>query len=196
MPPICLATTNQGKLTEFKHNLEPLGYNIFTLAPNYPEVPETGLTFVENALIKARAACKYYKIPTLADDSGICVPNLDGAPGIYSARYAGTKATAQNNIDLLLKKMSALKGLDREAYFYCALVYLRYPNDPCPIVATATWYGMIIEEQQGERGFGYDPIFFIPELACTASELSKQQKNQISHRGLALKQLTSALANL
>jgi XTP/dITP diphosphohydrolase len=193
MPQICLATTNQGKLVEFKHYLEPLGFDLTTLDDNYPDVPETGLTFIENALIKARAASAHYHMPVLADDSGICVPALNGAPGIYSARYAGKGASAQNNINSLLNNMKDLTGDDRQAFFYGALVFMTHSEDPTPIIATGRWHGVILPEQQGYEGFGYDPIFYIPELKCTAAQLSQSEKNKISHRGLALQQLQEAL---
>lgn len=196
MTSICLATTNQGKLTEFKAYLEPLGFDIKTLSSDYPDVPETGLTFVENAIIKARAACAFYQMPILTDDSGICVPALKGAPGIYSARYAGKGATAQDNIDLLLQNMQNLKGDARKAYFYGALVFMQHAEDPTPIVATASWHGHIVEDQQGQQGFGYDPVFFLPELNCTAAQLDKAEKNKISHRGLALQQLQQVLQTI
>lgn len=195
MTQICLATTNKGKLAEFQNYFQPLGYKLKTLEADYPDIPETGKTFIENALIKARAACAHYQMPVLADDSGLCVPALNHSPGIFSARYAGAEAIAQDNIDLLLKNMRHLKGNQREAYFYAALVLMQDANDPTPIIATASWHGHIVDEQLGQQGFGYDPIFYLPELQCTAAQLNQNEKNQISHRGLALKQILNTLQN-
>lgn len=167
------------------------------LGEDYPDIAETGTSFVENALIKAKAAASFYNMPVLADDSGICVPALNGAPGIYSARYAGQQTTAAKNIDQLLKDMAHLTATDRDAYFYGALVFLQHADDPCPIIITEEWHGNILcEQKENIHGFGYDPIFFIPELNCTAAELSQAEKNKISHRGLGLQKLTAVLKTL
>jgi XTP/dITP diphosphohydrolase len=155
------------------------------------EIDEPYGTFVENALVKARHASRCSGLPALADDSGICVTALNGAPGVFSARYAGEpKSDARNN----LKLIEALKNeTDRRAYYYCVIVLLRHADDPQPIIVEGSWYGEIITHPQGERGFGYDPYFFVPELGKTAAELSAEQKNSISHRGKALAQLSTVL---
>lgn len=190
MRTIVLATSNLGKCKELKALLSPLSC-ISQDECNIPSVEETGLTFVENALLKARHASTYSNMPALADDSGLVVPALAGEPGIYSARYGGKNATEISNIELLLHKM---KGLNtRSAYFYCVLVYLRFPTDPVPLIAQGKIEGHIHTHAQGDCGFGYDPIFYLPEYACTMAELSLTLKNQISHRAQALQQLREQL---
>lgn len=191
---VVLASGNQGKvkeLTELLHaqKIEVLAQSEFGI--DSPE--ETGLTFIENALIKARYAAEKTGLPAMADDSGLSIPGLKGAPGIYSARYAGEGATDQDNIDLVLNNMTGLEGNEREAVFNCVLVYLRHAQDPTPIVCHGQWKGTITQEQLGQGGFGYDPIFWVPEKQCTAAELSKTEKNAISHRGQALALLLAQL---
>jgi len=185
---VVLASNNSGKLQEFSALFTPLKFNIQAQNKlNISSIDETGLSFIENSLIKARHASKLSKMPAIADDSGLVIPALDGAPGIFSARYSGKDANDQNNIDYLLTKMKDIK--DRQAYFYCALVFIRHPNDPTPIIATGTFNGVISFQQHGQQGFGYDPIFYIPEYQQTAAEMSKQQKNSISHRAIASQKL-------
>lgn len=174
--------------------LEPIGLEIIPQVElNVPPVAETGLTFVENALIKARHATAYTRMPAIADDSGLVVPALHGAPGIYSARYAGEKAMDGQNTKKLLLNMENLPDEKRQAYFYCALVFIRYELDPVPLIASGQWQGAILREPKGDNGFGYDPVFYIPEHQCSAAELTTDLKNQISHRALVLQALLKQL---
>lgn len=187
---IVVATANAGKVRELAHALASLGCTLVTQR-GIASVAETGATFVENALIKARHAASESGLPAIADDSGLVVPALGGAPGIRSARFAGEDATdAENNAKLL----AALGGIrDRQAHFYCALVHLTTPGDPAPSIATARWEGVIAEEPRGDNGFGYDPHFLIPALGKTAAELAVDDKNALSHRGQACRRLASLL---
>ena len=157
------------------------------------EVPETGLTFVENALIKAHNAAAQSGLPALADDSGIVVDALDGEPGIYSARYAGTHGDDQANTDKLLSEMQAVPDGQRSARFWCAIVFVEHANDPTPVIIQRGWEGEILREAAGENGFGYDPIFYVPDLGCASAELSPEIKNNLSHRGKALNALLTEL---
>ena len=187
-----LATRNEGKLRELRAILTPLGFDLESLeALNLPSPEETGSTFVENALIKAKAASAGSGLPAFADDSGIVVPALGGAPGIYSARFAGANATdADNNAKLV----AALAGaVDRSAYYYCAMVYLQNESDPTPIIATASWHGTIVDEPRGSNGFGYDPYFLVTGRERTAAELDSAEKNQVSHRAKATRALVRML---
>lgn len=190
MHTIVLATTNQGKVKEFSHYLNPLNFNI---QPNHelPEVEETGSTFIENAILKAKSASSFCNIPALADDSGLVVPALNGEPGIFSARYAGKNASSKANVSKLLDALDKIS--DRRAYFYCAIAYLDSTENPCPIIATGKWEGFITQSPAGLDGFGYDPIFFVPSHNKTAAELSIDIKNSISHRALALNCLMNKL---
>ncbi len=191
--PLVLASNNRGKLAEFARLLEPLGFEIKTQAElNISEAEEPHPTFVENALAKARHAARESGLPALADDSGICVPALGGAPGVFSARYAGEpKSDAANNAKLI----ADLKNhADKSAYYYCVLIYLRHADDPQPVIAEARWAGEIIDQPRGQGGFGYDPHFWLPSLKKTAAELSPEEKNQISHRAQALRLLVAQLA--
>lgn len=184
---IVLASDNPGKLKEIQSFFE--GLSVTLLAQNQLNVEpaeETGLSFVENAIIKARHAAKSTGLPALADDSGLCVNALEGAPGIYSARYAGIGVSSTLHIQKLLSALCAVKESDRLAQFYCAIVYVRHHLDPIPIICQAQWEGRILTEPRGHGGFGYDPVFFISHLNCTAAELKSEQKNKISHRALAL----------
>ncbi len=192
MKELILATNNKGKIKELNALLAPI-LCIAQADLNIKEVEETGLSFIENALIKARHASYYAKKPALADDSGLVVPALNGAPGIYSARYAGNKANDADNIKRLLNNMDHLSSEQHQAYFYCALALVRHDQDPTPIIATGRFHGTIIKEQKGNNGFGYDPIFYIEEHQCTMAELSASIKNKISHRALALNQLKDML---
>jgi XTP/dITP diphosphohydrolase len=192
---IVLATGNQGKLREFKsllgeYDIDVIPQSDFDFTP--PE--ETGLSFVENAIIKAREAAKKTGLPALADDSGIAIDALNGRPGIYSARFAGENASDQDNIDLALKKLEGVAQADRTAQFHCVLVYMAHAEDPTPLICHGRWPGRITETQSGNEGFGYDPVFWVEDKQCTAAELSKEEKNLISHRGQATKELLSKIA--
>ena len=158
-----------------------------------PEVEETGLTFVENALLKARHAAQHTGLPALADDSGLVVDALGGAPGIYSARYAGPGAGDQANMDKLLQALAGVSAEQRSGRFVCALVLLHHAADPTPIICQASWEGMILTEPRGTHGFGYDPVFFVPDQNRTAAELDPASKNRLSHRGRALAELVRLL---
>ncbi len=160
-----------------------------------PEIVESGLTFVENAILKARNAAKCTGLPAIADDSGLEVDALKGAPGIYSARFAGPSAGDVDNNAKLLVELEGIAGAQRTARFQCVLVYLRHEHDPVPLICQGSWEGSILHAPQGENGFGYDPLFFIKEPGCSAAELSAEQKNQLSHRGQALRQLTGILTS-
>ena len=195
MKTLVLASNNAGKLREFSTLLAPLDWEVRPQADfQVSEVAEPHPTFIENALTKARHAAQHTGLPALADDSGICVPALNGAPGVHSARFAGLpKSDVRNNTQLI----ELLKAhTDRRAYYVCVLVFLRHANDPQPLIAQATWWGEMVEEPKGENGFGYDPYFFLPTLGCTAAQLSAAQKNQLSHRGQALRCLLQALQAL
>ncbi|MFQ0995393.1 XTP/dITP diphosphatase [Gilliamella sp. BG2] len=190
MQKIVLATNNQGKVNELQTLLANAGFDIIAQNQfNIPDADETGLTFIENALLKARHTAKLTGLSAIADDSGLAVDALDGQPGIYSARYAGEHGNDKSNNQKLLKALQNIPKEKRTAYFYCALVFMRHENDPTPIICLGKWDGLILNEEQGDGGFGYDPLFYVPELGCTAAQLTKEQKSQISHRGQALKQL-------
>lgn len=187
---LLLASSNQGKLKEFQAIIDPALYHLIPLDTHKITLPEeTGLTFVENALIKARAACVASGLPSIADDSGLIVPALNGAPGIYSARFAGNHASDQENREKLLQEMQSLSPPQRQAYFQCVIVLMENENDPVPLIAQASWHGIIAEAPRGTQGFGYDPIFYLPELGKTAAELMPEEKNMLSHRAQALQQL-------
>ncbi len=195
MRKIVIASNNPGKLREIGQILAPLGIEALPQgAFGVPDCPEPHVTFVENCIAKARHAAAHTGLPALADDSGICVDALNGAPGVYSARYAGEpKSDARNNAKLI----EALRGVaNRRAHYYCVMVYLRDPNDPEPVIAEGRWYGEIIDTPRGSGGFGYDPYFLVPELNRTGAELSAEEKNAISHRGQALRALVEKLKTL
>ena len=183
-----LASNNDGKRKEFAALLEPIGISLIPQGElAIPEAPEPYLTFLENALAKARHAARLSGLPSLADDSGLCVDALGGAPGVHSARYAGEpKSDARNNA-LLLERMAGIA--DRRAAFVCTLVLIRHAEDPDPIVAQGRWPGNIVQQPSGSGGFGYDPLFWINELSCTSADLSSQQKNSLSHRAQAMRRL-------
>lgn len=189
---VVLASGNAGKLRELGQVLSPLGV---TLAPqskfDVPEVEETGLSFVENAIIKARAAAQHSGLPAIADDSGLEVDYLQGAPGIYSARYSG-KGDEANNAKLL-RELGDIPWEQRGARFQCVLIYVRHAMDPTPLVCQACWEGIILEEPRGNNGFGYDPLFYVPEHNCSSAELDPSLKNRISHRARASAILFEAL---
>jgi len=189
---LVIASNNQGKLREINALLAPLSMEVIPQSDfNAGEIDEPHSTFVENALAKARHASRCSGLPALADDSGICVSALNGAPGVNSARYAGEpKSDERNN----LKLIEALKNnSDRRAYYYCVIVLVRHADDPQPIIVDGSWYGEIIDQPQGESGFGYDPYFFVPQFGKTSAELTAEQKNKISHRGQALAHLVEIL---
>lgn len=191
---VVLASSNPGKLAELHALLEPAGMQVVSQDAFGVEGPEeTGLTFVENALIKARAASAATGLPALADDSGVVVDALDGAPGVRSARYAGDGASDADNLAKLLASLAGVARSRRGAAFVCAIAYLRHARDPCPILCEGIWEGRILDAPRGGGGFGYDPVFFVEALGRTAAELSRAEKNAVSHRGRALAQLLDRL---
>jgi len=192
MKKIVIASGNPGKLREIGRILEPLDFQVVAQSDfGVPECPEPHVTFIENCLAKARHASLHTGLPALADDSGICVDALNGAPGVYSARYAGEpKSDQRNNVKLI----QALSGeANRKAHYYCVIVLVRHPDDPQPLIAEGSWHGEIIDTPRGENGFGYDPYFFLPEFGKTGAELEPDHKNAISHRGKALELLVGKL---
>jgi XTP/dITP diphosphohydrolase len=192
---IVLATHNAGKLAEFAALLAPLQIELVSLREFAAEGPEeTGLSFVENAILKARHAAKLAALPAIADDSGLEVDALRGAPGIYSARYAGVGAGDSANLDKLLEQMAPLPDAQRRARFRCALAFMRWDLDPAPVIAQASWEGVITRAPRGCGGFGYDPVFEIAGRLQTAAELLLAEKNRLSHRGQALRGLAAQLA--
>ena len=190
---VVLASGNKGKVRELSELLAARDVSIVPQSDfAVPEADETGLTFVENAIIKARNAAAHTGLPAIADDSGLEVDYLNGAPGIYSARYAGDAGSAANNAKLL----AALDGVpeaQRSARFQCVLVYLRHTDDPTPILCQGTWEGRILTAQRGDAGFGYDPLFYVADEGCSAAELTGERKNELSHRGQALRCLLAAI---
>lgn len=195
MQDIVVATGNKGKLKEINQVLNPFGLRALGQSDfAVPEIEETGLTFVENAILKARNASKITGKPALADDSGLEVDALQGAPGIYSARYAGEDASDADNVTKLLNALKDLPPAQRKARFQCVMVYLRHADDPVPLICQGTWEGHIDVQSSGDNGFGYDPVFVVPEKNCTAAQLPPEIKNQLSHRGQALQKLMTAFA--
>ncbi|HZG21600.1 MAG TPA: RdgB/HAM1 family non-canonical purine NTP pyrophosphatase [Herbaspirillum sp.] len=189
---IVMASNNAGKLKEFASLLGDIGLDVRPQGEfDVPEAEEPFGTFVENALTKARHAARLTGLPALADDSGVCVNALGGAPGVYSARYAGEPKSDANNNAKLIADLAA--HADKSAYYYCVLVYVRHADDPQPVIADGVWKGEIIGQARGEGGFGYDPYFLLPGLGKTAAELSHAEKNAISHRGQALRALIEKL---
>lgn len=192
MKQLVLASNNPGKLREFSALLATVDFEVLPQARfNVPEAEEPHGTFVENAIAKARHASKLTGLPALADDSGICVEALGGAPGVYSARFAGEPKSDQRNNEKLIADLAG-KG-DRRAHYYCILVFVRHADDPQPIIAEGEWWGEIIDTPRGQNGFGYDPYFWLPEFGCTAAELASEKKNGVSHRGIALSRLMERL---
>ena len=184
---IVIASSNQGKLKEFDELFRQIDVSVLPQSTfHIDDVEETGMTFIENAIIKARHAAKISGLPAIADDSGIAVDALNGAPGIYSARYAGKEADDQKNITKLLNEMQTLDNDKRTARFHCVLAYLQHESDPIPLIFHGTWAGLILQTPQGSDGFGYDPVFYVPEKQCTAAELPKDVKNKLSHRAKAM----------
>ena len=192
---LVLASANQGKIVELQQMLGGLGIKIIPQQTlNIEDVEETGQSFVENAILKARNACEKSGLPAIADDSGLEVDFLMGAPGIYSARFAGTDATDQSNIDKLLEQLHDVPLAERSARYQSVIVLMRHAADPTPIICHGSWEGHISFEPKGNGGFGYDPIFVVDGLDCHAAELDKVTKNKISHRGKAIEQLLSQLS--
>lgn len=197
-----LASGNQGKLNELTAMLEPLGFRVRPQSDwQVPEADETAATFIENALLKARQAAKYTGLPSIADDSGLVVPALDGRPGIFSARYAGRSGDDEANKRKLLEDLSGKTGADRHAHFICAMVLVRSVEDPAPLLAVGRWHGYILDQPQGQGGFGYDPLFGVsgPEahgVRVSAAELSPGDKGRVSHRGRALRELVRQIREL
>lgn len=193
MQKLVIASNNPGKLREFQFLLQPLGIEVLTQAQlGISEADEPHPTFIENALAKARHVSLLSGLPALADDSGICVTSLDGAPGVLSARYAGDnpRSDVRNN-DKLLRAM--LGVTDRRAHYYCVLILMHHAGDPQPLIAEGEWHGEIALKPDGEGGFGYDPLFWLPEFGKTSAQLEREQKNAISHRGKALRALLNKL---
>lgn len=192
MSEIVLASGNLGKIREIQailQNAKILPQSQF----NVPEAKETGTTFIENAIIKARNAARHCGLPAIADDSGLVVDALNGAPGVISARYAGSGASDADNIDKLLAQLQGVAADQRSARFICVLVYLRHADDPLPVIAQGIWEGQILETRMGEQGFGYDPVFWLNQQQCSSAQLSPALKNALSHRGQALKLLQQQL---
>ena len=197
MQTIVVATANPSKLGELKTILSDLDAQLLPQSElGVSSVEENGLSFVENSLIKARHASATTNLPAIADDSGLVVEILGGAPGIYSARYAGKDAKDADNLERLLSELAAYDGDKFDAYFHCAAIYIRHTYDPTPIIAEADWHGYIIREPRGKDGFGYDPLFYLPELNCTAAQLSAATKNRLSHRALAFRKLCTQLQQM
>lgn len=192
MKKIVLASKNEGKIRELSAMLNPLDLHVVSAAEfNMPDIEEPFETFVENALAKARAVSAFTGLPALADDSGLCVEALKYAPGIHSARFAGNGASdTQNNLKLLTELKN---NPNRNAFYYCVLVMVSSPSDPQPLIADGRWYGQITQEPAGDNGFGYDPLFYVPALGVTSAQLSPEEKNRISHRGIAIKKLVEIL---
>jgi len=198
MTTVVLATGNPGKLTEMADILQPHGWQVKKQSDFFEsEAEETGLTFIENAILKARYASEKTGLPAIADDSGIEVSYLKGRPGIYSARYSqdlhGDTANDETNLQKLLDELKGVPAEQRQASYYCAMVYVEHAEDPTPVIGLGRWYGQILEAKQGDGGFGYDPIFWVEELNKSAAELPKAQKNQMSHRAQALNALVMQL---
>jgi len=187
---IILASGNAGKVREIDQLLEGLSLKVLPQSDfDVPEIEETGLTFIENAILKARNAAHHTGLPAIADDSGIAVDVLQGRPGIYSARFAGLGASDEENLLKLIDMIKPFPEEQRTARFICAMVYIRHEHDPVPIIAQGIWEGQLVTEPKGENGFGYDPVFYVASQQCTSAELPPGVKNKLSHRGQALKQL-------
>ncbi len=194
MKKIVLASGNPGKVREFNEMLAGLGFEVLAQGEfAVPEIEETGLSFVENAILKARNAAMHTGLPALADDSGLEVDALQGAPGIYSARYSGPDSSDAKNVDKLLAALQHVPEAERTARFQCLIVYLRHPSDPTPLIAQGSWEGRIAFARSGSGGFGYDPVFWVPELGRSVAQLNAEEKNSRSHRGQALRRLLASL---
>lgn len=191
---LVIASGNAGKLRELSAMLEPLGVTVRTQGEWVIEdAVEDGLTFVENALIKARHAARHTGLPALGDDSGLVVDVLHGQPGIFSARYAGPDADDEANNRKLLDELEGVPETDRSAHFFCAMAFLHHAEDPAPLIAIGHWPGFILGQRRGKGGFGYDPLFWLPEKGCTSAELAAEEKNRLSHRGQALSVLLAQM---
>lgn len=194
MKKLVLASSNPGKLRELSALLGESRYKIIPQADfNVPEVAETGTTFVENAIIKARHAAQYTGLAALADDSGIVIDALNGEPGVHSARFSGSDASDESNNILLVEKLRSVPEAQRSARYQAVIVYMRNAADPSPIICEGSWEGIMVLEAKGSGGFGYDPYFYLPDYGCTSAELSADEKNRISHRGQALRLLLEKL---
>jgi XTP/dITP diphosphohydrolase len=194
MKQIVLASSNPGKVREINELLADLDLQAQPQGDfGVEDVEETGLTFVENAILKARNAARHTGLPAIADDSGIEVDALNGAPGIYSARFAGPGASDSDNLEKLLDALLGVPGEQRSARFQCLVVYLRHADDPTPLICQGTWEGSILQAPRGANGFGYDPVFHVPAYDCSSAELTAEVKNAVSHRGQALRQLAAAM---
>lgn len=191
---LVLASDNTGKLKELSSMLTPLGWSVRSQGEwKIVKAVEDGLSFIENALIKARHAARYTGLQALADDSGLLVDALSGKPGIYSSRYAGADADDKANNQKLLRALRDVAEPDRAAHFYCAMVFVRHAEDPAPLISTGKWPGRIMEQPRGKGGFGYDPLFWVPGNECSSAELSPEVKNSLSHRRQALTALTAQM---
>ncbi|MDQ2076595.1 RdgB/HAM1 family non-canonical purine NTP pyrophosphatase [Marinimicrobium sp. ABcell2] len=196
MQAVVLASGNAGKLREFQQLLARCGFQVQPQSDfDLESAEETGLTFVENAILKARHASAHTGLPAISDDSGLAVDALQGRPGIYSARYAGPNATDADNNQRLLQDLDGIPEAERGARYHCVLAFLRHAEDPTPLLFHGQWKGTILTEPRGEGGFGYDPLFYVPSHGCSAAELAPAEKSQISHRALATQQLLAALTN-
>jgi len=194
MSKIVIASSNQGKIEEIEALLEDLPLELVRQSEfAIPDAAETGTTFIENAIIKARHACQISGLPALADDSGLAIDALDGAPGVFSARYAGEHASDQERIAKVLSELEGVPTEERSACFHCVICLMEHPEDPAPLICHGIWEGLIATESSGDNGFGYDPIFYVPEFACTAAEMDRFEKNKISHRGQALHEFSHVL---
>ncbi len=194
MQDIVLASSNPGKVREINQVLAGLNVIVRPQAEfNVIDAEETGLTFVENAILKARNAAQHTGLPAIADDSGLEVDALAGAPGIYSARYAGEGASDWKNLEKLLDALADVPEENRSARFQCLMVYMRHADDPTPLICQGSWEGRILTAARGSNGFGYDPVFYVPTHNCASAELAAKTKNSLSHRGQALRQLVAAL---
>lgn len=195
MRKLVLASGNPGKLAEFRALLADVGFEVHPQSEfGVEDADETGLSFIENAILKARHAARATGLPALADDSGLCVDVLDGAPGLYSARYAGTHGDHAANIDKLLHELRDVDDAKRTARFVCVLALVRHAEDPLPVIAEGLWEGRILHAREGDGGFGYDPVFFSPAHGMSAAALPAEAKNRDSHRGLAMRALRARLA--
>ena len=193
---IFLATKNKDKITEFQEILYKMNVELVTCHDiDIPDVEETGSTFVENAILKARSASNFTSLPSIADDSGIEVDYLNGRPGVWSARYAGEDATNEENNNKLLEELDGVPDIKRGACYRCVIVFMRFSNDPFPFIAQDSWIGRINDKPQGANGFGYDPIFFLPDRNITSAELRPSDKHKISHRGKALLKFSNYFIN-
>lgn len=192
---VVMASSNPGKLREINQILNGLGMEVLPQSEfNVPDADETGLSFVENSILKARHAAQLTDLPAIADDSGLEVDALKGAPGIYSARFSGPGATDEKNLHKLLEDLKDVPESERTARFQCLMVFMSHAEDPTPLICQGTWEGRILFEPRGEGGFGYDPVFYVPSEDCASAELKPEVKNRLSHRGQALKKLVEALS--